>query len=151
MRKLFLYLLSLSLFCGLLLAACGVGGDDSNPDSAPEPVATQVEPPAGYAGKTNPFAGDASAISEGKIIYQSNCASCHGESAQGDGPAASSLDPKPQDLAELVPSLSDGYILWRISDGGMLPPFHSAMPAWKTILSEDQIWQLVAYLRELSG
>lgn len=150
MHKLFPYLLPLFLLAGLLLTACGGGADEADPASAPELVATQVEPPAEFASKTNPFTGDASAASEGKIIYQTNCASCHGESAQGDGPAASALDPKPQDLAAQVSKLSDGYLFWRISDGGMMAPFHSAMPGWKTILNEDQIWQLIAYLRGLS-
>jgi mono/diheme cytochrome c family protein len=151
MRKLIHSLLPLFLIASLLLAACGGNADDADPGSTPEPVATQIEPPAEFAAKTNPFTGDSSAASEGKMIYQSNCASCHGESAHGDGPAASSLDPKPQDLANLTSSVSDGYLFWRISEGGMMAPFHSAMPGWKTILSEDQIWQLVAYLRELGG
>jgi mono/diheme cytochrome c family protein len=151
MRKLIPSLLPLFLIASLLLAACGGSADDAAPGSTPELVATQVEPPAEFAAKTNPFTGDSSAASEGKMIYQSNCASCHGESAHGDGPAASSLDPKPQDLAKLTSSVSDGYLFWRISEGGMIAPFHSAMPGWKTILSEDQIWQLVAYLRELGG
>jgi cytochrome c5 len=151
MRKLIPYLLPLFLIASLLLAACGGNADDADPDSTPVLIATQVEPPEEFAGKINPFTGDSSAASEGKMIYQSNCASCHGESAHGDGPAASSLDPKPQDLANLTSSVSDGYLFWRISEGGMIAPFHSAMPGWKTILSEDQIWQLVAYLRELGG
>ena len=32
-----------------------------------------------------------------------------------------------------------------------MPPFQSAMPAWKSFLSEEKIWQVIAYLRSLMG
>ena len=150
MRKHNPYLLTLYLLGSLLMAACANSVDDLNQANTPELVATQVELPAEYAGKTNPFSGDSSAISEGKSIFQTNCAACHGENGKGDGPAATSLDPKPQDLVTIGPSMSDGYLFWRISDGGLQAPFQSAMPAWKTILNEEQTWHVVAYLRELS-
>ena len=30
-----------------------------------------------------------------------------------------------------------------------MEPFNSAMPAWKTALNEQEIWQLVTYIRQL--
>jgi len=39
--------------------------------------------------------------SEGRAIYQENCAQCHGASAEGDGPWAGSYDPPPSDLTRL--------------------------------------------------
>jgi len=152
MAKLYSLMMIMAFLGGFGLTACtGNEADTSSLDLTPGPVATQVETPAEFAGMTNPFSADSMAASEGKTIYQTNCASCHGESARGDGPAATSLDPKPPDLAEKVSTLTDGYLYWRISEGGMMEPFHSAMPAWKTILSEEQIWQLVTYLQELGG
>jgi mono/diheme cytochrome c family protein len=138
------------ILLGLLLAACGGGGGQAT--QAPGGAALErSEPPAEYAGKTNPHAGDSAAAADGKTVYNSNCASCHGETAMGDGPAAASLNPKPQDLKDNQSGLSDAYMLWRISEGGAMAPFNSAMPAWKGILTEDQIWQVVTYIRSLGG
>ena len=67
----------------------------------------------------------------------------------GDGPAANSLNPKPKPLATEMKSLQDDYLFWRISEGGAFAPFASAMPAWKSILSADEIWQVIAFLRTL--
>jgi hypothetical protein len=69
----------------------------------------------------------------------------------GDGPAAASLNPQPQTLAVNQENLDDGYLFWRISEGGLRAPFSSAMPSWKTILSEDEIWQVISYLRTMSN
>lgn len=140
---------TLPLFLGLwicvgLLAACGA-------KETPAPAnldGLRPDPPAEYAGKTNPLNGNQAAIEAGKGIYNSNCASCHGEKGMGDGPAANSLNPKPLPLA-MDGELSDAYLYWRIADGGGMEPFRSAMPAWKSFLTEEQIWQVTAYLRTL--
>jgi mono/diheme cytochrome c family protein len=128
----------------LLVAACGGSADDSSRLNIDRPA-----PPADYAGKTNPLGDDGAAVEVGKILYAANCASCHGPEAMGDGPASNSLNPKPRPLATEMKSLQDDYLFWRISEGGAFSPFTSAMPAWKTILSEEQIWQVVAFLRTL--
>ena len=65
----------------------------------------------------------------------------------GDGPAATSLDPAPAPVAHTSTMLSDSYLYWRIAEGGMM--FQSTMPAWKSTLSDDEIWALVGYLRAL--
>lgn len=127
------------------LAACGGAPETAAPAAGGD---VRPTPPAEYADKKNPQAGKADAIEVGKSIYNINCASCHGEKALGDGPAAASLNPKPKSLAE-DGALSDAYLYWRIAEGGMMEPFRSTMPAWKTFLSEEQIWQVVAYLRTL--
>ncbi len=137
-------LLEIALVSMLILAAC-------SSTQAPPPSASGMErpaPPSNYAGKINPLAGKSNAIEAGKTIYNANCASCHGDKALGDGPAAKSLNPPPQPLAN-EGSLSDAYLYWRTAEGGRMEPFQSAMPAWKSFLSEEQIWQVIAYLRTL--
>jgi mono/diheme cytochrome c family protein len=143
MRKTILIVLTVIVTGALLLAACG-GGESEQPVGG---GADRPAVPAPYSGKKNPRA---SAADEGRQIYNINCASCHGETGRGDGPASAALDPKPQDLSTTVSSLGDDYLLWRISEGGMMEPFKSVMPAWKATLSEDQIWAVVAYLRTLA-
>lgn len=123
----------------VILAACGGGTTDT---SAPEP-------PAEYKGKTNPVAGQADAASAGGTIFAERCASCHGAAGLGDGPAAASLDPKPANLSAVEKGLGDDFIFWRIMDGGSMAPFNSSMPAQKGILTDDQVWQLVTFIRTL--
>lgn len=122
----------------LFLSACSRGGNQSQraPTSLPSVPAT-------YAGKTNPFGSEAS--EKGAEIFRTYCASCHGERGLGDGPAAGSLNPKPRNLQELAPQVKDDYLFWRISEGIQ----GTAMVGWKGALSEEQIWQVIAFLRAL--
>jgi mono/diheme cytochrome c family protein len=129
------------------LAACSAGAATTAP--AGDALAANPTTPAEYAGKTNPLAGDAAAAETGQKLFATNCASCHGPLGKGDGPAAQALNPKPKDLAAEMAQVQDGYLFWRISEGGMMAPFHSAMPAWQSILSEEQIWQIINYMHTL--
>lgn len=102
-----------------------------------------------YANARNPLAASADSVRDGKALFDNNCASCHGTSGRGDGPAAKGLNPAPANLtaALKMPIASDAYLDWTISEGGV--PVHSAMPPFKTVLNQDQIWRLVLYLRSL--
>ncbi len=134
-------ILILLVFGAVFLAACSGGGA----------TATSLPPvPSEYQGKTDPYTGDATAIAAGKDIFEANCVTCHGETGEGNGPAASALDPKPANLSAVVNSLDDDYMFWRISEGGGMAPFNSAMPAQKGNLSEDQIWQVISYVKTLA-
>ncbi len=108
--------------------------------------------PEAYHDLTNPLAGDDSALAAGKVIYEADCAACHGPQGKGDGPASAALDPKPADLADadMMSEASDAFIFWRVSEGGTMEPFNSAMPSWKQILSEKQRWQVITYVESFS-
>jgi len=132
----------------LLLVACG-GGYGTDQDNVQAEI-NLTDPPAEFVDLVNPLRNDNSAVESGQILYQSNCASCHGNKGKGDGAAAQALAPAPSNLAVAHAELSDGYLFWRISEGGLMEPFRSSMPAWKTILVQDQIWELISYIRTLS-
>ena len=151
MSKKYIFPLFIMLvFSALLLTACSGGAEPADEDTEAEEV--HMETPAEYDNLANPFAGDHETAEIGAEIYEVNCASCHGPEGKGDGPAAESLDPKPSDLsdAHLMEDMSDGALFWRVSDGGMMEPFNSLMPAWKGTLSEDEIWQVTTYIREFA-
>lgn len=93
----------------------------------------------------NPIPRDAGSIKRGRGLYLRNCASCHGESADGNGPAAVALNPGPANLKKMSGSHSDGNFAWKIENG------REPMPAWKNILNKNQIWDLVNYIQSLSG
>lgn len=139
--KLILVVVTLFMF---ILTACGGSDSGSKTLDIDRPT-----PPPEYAGKVNPLADQTGAIDLGKQLYAANCASCHGVEAMGDGPASASLNPRPKPLATEMKALSDDYSYWRIAEGGAFSPFSSAMPAWKRTLSEDEIWQVIAYLHTL--
>jgi mono/diheme cytochrome c family protein len=122
----------------IILAACDVG-------SSYTVQPTIVPIPTEYAGLTNPLPADAATAAEGAEIFRINCAPCHGKSGHGDGPAGAALDPAPKDLSELHPIVGDDYLFWRINTGKP----GTSMVAWQGILDEEEIWQVVAFIRTL--
>jgi mono/diheme cytochrome c family protein len=100
---------------------------------------------------TNP-----SLIARGKEIYAARCATCHGENGDGKGPAAAGLKVKPGDFTDrkMVAEMAGNYWVWRVSEGGVVEPFKSkgsTMPAWKTELSMNDRWAVIAYAHTFSG
>ena len=117
-----------------------------------------VEVPTEYADKLAPEGIWAAqeALAKGKEIYDKYCLVCHGAEGKGEGPAAKSLDPKPSDMTRkvMVGEMRDRFWFWRISEGGTVEPYKSlgsSMPAWKDILTEDEIWAVIAYQHTFSG
>ena len=125
-----------------------MGADGEHNDSEHE----HMDVPEAYAAKTNPFKDNPDAVTAGAQIYTTYCATCHGIEGKGDGPAGTALEPHPANLADagMMNNMSDTYLFWRISEGGMVEPFNSAMPPWKGSLTEEQIWQVIVYLRTLA-
>lgn len=84
-------------------------------------------------------------LAAAKTLYIANCSPCHGEKGRGDGPAAMGLNPKPADhTSEAVQGQTDGAIFWKLSEG------RAPMPAYKKVFTDQQRWELVAYIRTLA-
>jgi cytochrome c oxidase cbb3-type subunit 3 len=94
---------------------------------------------------------DAADVEQGKKLYGQFCASCHGQSGKGDGPAAAALNPKPRDHTdkEAMSKLSDDDLLKVIKNGGASVGKSPLMPAWGASLKDDQIKDVIAYVRTL--
>jgi len=107
------------------------------------------EVPAEYADKKMPagFLTDPKVLEEGALIYtgevnpQVNCASCHGKDGKPVKKGARDFRDKAQ-----MGRMSDAFWFWRVSEG--IPK--TKMKAWKSQLSEEQIWQVIAYERQFS-
>ena len=85
---------------------------------------------------TNPYPGDPTAVEEGRLLYiKTDCYSCHELGGRGGGMVA--------DLTKTT--LSDGKLFKTISNGrpGTL------MVKWRGVLTDDEIWKIVAYLRSI--
>jgi len=97
-------------------------------------------------GLKNPFAGNTAATAEGKVIYGQMCVLCHGITGKGNGEAGLSLEKKPANFLALkdIQNETDGEIFWKITVGK--PP----MSSYDELLTEDQRWQLVNYIRQLN-
>ena len=135
----------------MALAACSGGSSGGGGGSSGGSGLKRQSPPADFANLTDPFAGNADAVTAGKQVYTDNCESCHGADARGDGPAGASLSPKPADLTLTVKETNAAYMHWVISAGGGAAGLSSAMPSFNGVLTDDQIWQVVTYLRSTYG
>jgi mono/diheme cytochrome c family protein len=95
----------------------------------------------------NPIQDNAAGVADGKEAFSHYCAACHGLDGQNTGvPFAQRMSPPVPSLAGGdVQSYTDGQLKW-IIDYGIWP---SGMPGSKNMLSDDEIWSIVIYLRHL--
>ncbi len=89
---------------------------------------------------TNPIPDTKESIAAGKKLYVRQCSKCHGLRGKGWGPSAHSLTARSKELRG-VSNSSDGYLFWMITNG------ITDMPPWWVILSEEDRWNLINYIR----
>ncbi|NJM14845.1 MAG: c-type cytochrome [Bacteroidales bacterium] len=100
--------------------------------------------PPGVNEMVNPFASDEKAYRYGSKVYTKHCWACHGNVGKGDGPSAPTLNPKPADFnSELVKGRTDGALYYWIATGG------NGMQPFKDVLTKEEIWKTVSYVRQL--
>ncbi len=148
----------------LFAFGCGEASDAPTPPKPAEraPVAPPAEPadqqPAPPApAKTPDTPSDQNEAVEadakvGKADYQVYCASCHGETGEGDGPVAQALSPKParhSDGAYMNP-LTDTYLFKVIKFGGAAVGKSAMMAPLGGSLSDQQIRNVIAFIRTLA-
>ncbi len=129
---------SATTFALILISAClllGIGSAQAQDQGA------RQSPPYDSAQVTVPTAAPLALV--GQPIYQENCAPCHGVQGMGDGPTAADLPSPPTAFA-------DAAAVWERSPAQL---FHTTkfgrleklMPPWQNQLTDEQIWQAVAY------
>lgn len=101
----------------------------------------------GNAKEKNPLAANPDNVAAGKEAFSHFCAACHGLDGQKTGvPFADRMSPPVPSLASKeVQSYSDGQLKW-IIDNGLWP---SGMPGSKGVLTDEEIWSTVIYIRHL--
>lgn len=77
--------------------------------------------------------------------YETGCAICHGSPAQGRSDAVLAMLPSPPNLTEVVPTWSDKELFEIVKHGVRF----TGMPAWPAQLRDDEVWAMVAFLRQL--
>lgn len=141
-----IYLMSMAAtFAVAILASCSSKGRADNGAAvaeAPPPAHSVVGPIPGpkkdVAERTNPLANDPKALAQGRLLFVSfNCSGCHG------GRAGGGMGPSLRDQDWIYGGKSSD-IFDSIAQGRA-----NGMPAWGSMLPEQTIWQLTAYIESL--
>jgi mono/diheme cytochrome c family protein len=106
------------------------------------PVGEEI--PAEIKSMTNPQQMTPASLKTGTARYEKNCAGCHGDSGRGDGPLADALPEKPTDLTDtdMLDEHTDGELFYKIKEG-----VGEYMPGYEDQLPDEDIWDIVNYLR----
>jgi mono/diheme cytochrome c family protein len=115
--------------------------------------AGEFKPPAApeeFLRMTNPVSLTSEALQEAASIYKKRCSKCHGFNGNGKGSATKDLDVKPRNYADKgqMEKIPDGQLFWIISNGS--DPETTEMLGYRKKLSEEQMWQLVHYIRSFA-
>ncbi len=113
-------------------------------------VRTVPQAPADYSARKNPLSPTSNNFNAGESLFHvqsepTACKVCHGATGNGMGMMAQGSGAIPRNFgcAETMKGLSDGQLFWVIKNGSG----GTGMPAYK-FLSDEQIWQLILYLRK---
>lgn len=92
----------------------------------------------------------------GKVVsvaetYAQFCANCHGATGHGDGPAGLAMNPKPRNLTDAAwrATVDDARITKVLKEGGTSVGLSAMMAPWGSVLSDDQIKAMVAFIFSL--
>jgi mono/diheme cytochrome c family protein len=133
-------ILARSLPIGLLLFGIGMAAAQQG-----KPPLEPWVAPSRASKKANPEHSDSNSLNVGKRVYERECMACHGSKGMGDGPKAADLERRPGNLAD--PAMwdqSDGALFWKLTEG------RAPMPATKLLLSDDERWHVINYVRTLA-
>lgn len=89
------------------------------------------------------------AVFRGGLVFANYCVTCHGMNADGNGRAARLYNPKPANLR--MSDKNDAYFGLIVRKGGGFIGRSEFMPAWEAELTDEQIRDLVAYMRSINA
>jgi mono/diheme cytochrome c family protein len=99
----------------------------------------------------SPLSNSPEVIEQGKAVYKGKggCVTCHGIDGDGKGPAAASLNPSPRNFQHhgFWRHRTEGEVFWAIKYGSP----GTAMIAFGSVLSDNEIWALIQYERTFAG
>jgi mono/diheme cytochrome c family protein len=87
-------------------------------------------------------------VDRGAVIYKEYCSQCHGAEGKGDGPAASSLEPKPAIHANIAfDQVPMEYLYNVINHGGRAVGKSTNMPYWGLTIGQQGVADVIAFLK----
>ena len=101
--------------------------------------------PAGAANEKSPLTASPDVHNKGESLYKSNCAGCHGPRGLGDGPNVDKKDRKQRPANLTLSRNPEGVMFYKIWNGRKDPD----MPAFKSRMTKDEVWAVVAYVISL--
>lgn len=131
----------------VILAGCTANKQPSRMETALANMAKDVVIPMEAKNQKNPLAASEEVIQQGREIYMSSCALCHGTDGRGRTTLGRSMYPPAMDLnSPHVQQWSDADLFWIIQNGVRL----TGMPSWKSSIAETDTWKLVHFIHALS-
>jgi mono/diheme cytochrome c family protein len=112
---------------------------------------TTVKAPDAFYNLVNPLENTPDNIEKGRLLFsvdvQPTCVMCHGNKGDGAGGFGADMTPKPRNFTckEMMKEIPDGQLFWVIQNGSPdtgMPPFRD--------LQDEQIWQILLYVRQLA-
>lgn len=121
---------------------------------------------------TDPYASEPNHALRGEKLFSINCAPCHGVEGKGDGPVTKNdvekgirrfmmVAPMLSGTSSRMATLTDGFLYSYIRNGGngslgasadrpaVVAAIGAGMPAYGTLLTDEERWSIVAYIRTL--
>ena len=116
-------------------------------DEEEEAIAILGDTAEVFPNMKNPITDKAASASRGGKLFVNNCAKCHGLSGNGYGTVALSFTTWPRQLWvwNNTGEETDGYLFWFITNG------RSDMPPFGLILSENNRWDLINYIKTIKN
>jgi uncharacterized repeat protein (TIGR04052 family) len=136
------YLIKLFAFCALLASAAFF---QFNTGAAAHEGHKKGHAPATAKRLRNPVEHNTANIDNGKALYETNCAGCHGADGKGAEFNKTAKIKVPDLKSHYAMGLSDGEIFYVITNGIRT----SKMPAYKLKMSDRERWQAVHYVKHL--
>ena len=144
-----------------------------NPEAVPMNGKEINRTPEEYKSLTIPSQYNANELStQGALLYAENCVYCHGNNLDGEGKYRDYVNIKSDDgkvinkgaypanlLSDRTAQSTDGELFAFISKGSRTGlaqysndlPIASGMLAYDSILTEEERWSLVSYIRKIQG
>jgi thiosulfate dehydrogenase len=91
----------------------------------------------------NPVAITPANLAEGARAYEAHCALCHGGAKAKISPMRDKFNPPAPQLVNRIPHDPETWIFWVTKHGVRM----TGMPTWDGILSDDQMWKIVAFIK----
>ena len=140
----------LILALGLLFAQMGfVSMRADNPPSKMETTFASHAMDASVARAApkvaNPLTADEANLLAGARLYRDHCTLCHGDPAHLKSPLAETINPPPPQFMEDMADMPENQNFYILQHGIRW----TAMPGWKTVLTDQQLWQLVTFLSHM--
>ena len=92
---------------------------------------------------SNPTELTAANLTEGAKEYEEHCAFCHGGAKAKISPMQDKFSPPAPQLVNRIPHDDDAWLFWVTKHGVRM----TGMPSWAGVMSDDEIWKIVAFIK----